>query len=67
MTENIKSMENVQKFTFIELRITQAALTLLSSFFRCELACFDQVGRTGSKPNSDFRWLGKSEGCAIAN
>ena len=36
-------------------------------FFRCELACFDQVGRTGLKPNSDFRWLGKSEGCATAN
>ena len=51
-------MENVQNVTLIELRITQDTLftqdTLLS-FFRCELACFDQVGITGLKPNSDFR------------
>ena len=32
-------MENVQNFTFIELRITQAALTIIIFFFRCELAC----------------------------
>ena len=60
-----KSMENAQNFTFIELCIT---LTLLSFFLDVMWTrVFCPSWKNWLKANSHFRWLGKSEGCAIAN